>query len=213
LIDKYEISCAPSATIYCHYQSRPQPRLENALVIGVPDPSIPAVTAEIEAVAARLPGARLLYDKTATQENIMAAVPESGLLHLACHGLFRADNPMFSALKLHDGWLTAGEAMKMRLPNALVTLSACESGRSQVAGGDELLGLLRGFLGAGAAAIVVSLWLAQDVVTAGLMVNWYNIMCETGASPARALREAQLTVKKEYSHPFYWAPFIAVGRR
>jgi CHAT domain-containing protein len=213
LIEKYEISYAPSATIYFHCQSRPQPSLENGLVVGVPDPSIPAVTAEIEAVASQLTGSKLLHDGAATQENFMTAVSSRSLLHMACHGLFRADNPMFSALKLYDGWLTAGEAMQLKLPDALVTLSACESGRSQVAGGDELLGLLRAFLGAGAATIVVSLWLAQDVVTASLMVDWYHRILKTGAAPARALREAQLVVKKEYAHPFYWAPFVAVGRR
>ncbi len=51
------------------------------------------------------------------------------VLHLACHGLFRADNPMFSALKLHDGWLTAADVMQLDLKDTLVTLSACESGR------------------------------------------------------------------------------------
>jgi CHAT domain-containing protein len=213
LIEKYEFSYAPSATIYCLCQSRPQPSLENGLIVGVPDPSIPKVTAEIEAVAARLTGSLLLHDEAANRDNFFAAVPGRGLLHMACHGLFRADNPMFSALKLHDGWLTAGEAMKLRLRDAIVTLSACESGRSMVAGGDELLGLLRAFLGAGAATIVVSLWLAQDFVTANLMVEWYDRMHKTGAAPASALREAQLAIKTEYSHPYFWAPFVAVGRR
>lgn len=215
LIDQYEIVYAPSAAIYHLCQSRPQPEaaIRNPLLVGVSDPSIPAVKEEIEAVAAHLPQARVLLDEQATQANFQAAVPGSDLLHLACHGLFRAGNPMFSALRLHDGWLTAGEAMRLSLPNTLVTLSACESGRSRIAGGDELLGLLRAFLGAGAAALVVSLWLVQDQSTARLMDFWYDSLSERGSRPAEALRAAQLALRKEYPHPYHWAPFIMVGRR
>ncbi len=200
-IDRYEISYAPSATIYHLCQTRPRPLIDKALVVGVSDPSIPAVTLEVTAIAAHMPQANILLDEQATQANFHTAVAGCQLLHLACHGIFRADNPMFSALKLHDGWLTASEAMKLNLPNALVTLSACESGRSQIAGGDELLGLLRAFLGAGAATIVVSLWLAQDDTTAQLMSTWYDGLRERGMTPAQALRAAQLALKAQYPHP------------
>ena len=212
-VDQYEITYAPSVTIYHLCQTRPRPPIANALIVGVSDPSIPAVTMEVVAVATHLPQARVLQDEQATRAAFQAEVAGCQLLHLACHGIFRADNPMFSALKLHDGWLTAGEAMKLNLPNALVTLSACESGRSQIAGGDELLGLLRAFLGAGAATIVVSLWLAQDDTTACLMTTWYDALREQRMTPAQALRSAQLSLKAEYPHPYHWAPFIAVGRR
>jgi CHAT domain-containing protein len=102
--------------------------------------------------------------------------------------------------------------MQLNLSNALVTLSACESGRGQVAGG-EVIGLLRAFLGAGAATVVVSLWLAQDDATARLMSDWYAYLHNQGVGPATALRAAQLALKADYPHPYYWAPFIAVGRR
>jgi CHAT domain-containing protein len=211
LIDRFEISYAPSATIYLHCQQRPFIPMAKALLLGVPDPSIPAVAAEVKAVAAHLPLAHVLLDQQATLAALQAKAADCQLLHLACHGLFRADNPMFSALKLHDGWLTATDAMQLHLPDALVTLSACESGRSQVAGGDELLGLLRAFLGAGAATVVVSLWLAQDDTTARLMSHYYARLPELG--PAAALRAAQLALKAQYPHPYYWAPFIPIGRR
>jgi CHAT domain-containing protein len=103
--------------------------------------------------------------------------------------------------------------MQLNLSDALVTLSACESGRSHVAGGDEVIGLPRAFLGAGAATVVVSLWLAQDETTARLMSHWYAHLRDQGVRPATALREAQLALKAEYPHPYYWAPFITVGRR
>lgn len=217
LIDRFEIAYAPSATIARHCQQRPvtaaATAVHKALLVGVSDPSIPAVTAEIESVATHLPQARTLVDEQATLAALWAEAAECDLLHLACHGLFRADNPMFSALKLHDGWLTAGDAMQLRLRQALVTLSACETGRSQVMGGDEMLGLLRAFLGSGAATVVVTLWLAQDETTARLMADWYARLRAEGVSPVTALRESQLALKAEYPHPYFWAPFVAVGRR
>jgi CHAT domain-containing protein len=133
-------------------------------------------------------------------------------VHLACHGLFRADNPMFSSLKLHDGWLTAAEVMRLDLAGALVTLSACESGRNEVFAGDEPIGLTRAFLGVGASTLVVSLWLVQDEATALLMEKYYERL-RGNMGPAEALRAAQLAIMDEYPHPYYWAPFITVGKR
>ena len=93
---------------------------------------------------------------------------------------------MFSALKLHDGWLMAADAMGVDLPGAHVTLSACEPGRSEVIGGDEVLGLTRAFLVAGAATLTVSLWLAQDETTRELMGSWYaRLRGGMGRRPAR----------------------------
>ncbi|MBA2617734.1 MAG: CHAT domain-containing protein [Rubrobacter sp.] len=212
LIERFEISYAPSAMVYALCQVREAPGRNGATVLGVEDPLIPAAEAEARAVSKRLPGARLCVGEEATVEALRGAAPGSGTLHLACHGLFRSDNPMFSALKLHDGWLTAADVMNLDLPGALVTLSACESGRSGVIGGDEILGLTRAFLGTGAATLVVSLWLVQDDTTAELMSIWYGRL-RGGEKPATALRAAQLEVKDRYDHPYYWAPFVLVGKR
>lgn len=213
LLERFVIAYAPSAAIFQHCQQRPASSGQRALVIGVSDPAIPAVIAEAKGVAGAFPQARLLLDEAATLAAFQAEAAGCDLLHLACHGLFRADSPMFSSLKLHDGWLTAADAMRLRLRDALVVLSACESGRSQVRGGDELLGLIRAFFGAGAATVVVSLWLAQDEAAAALMTHWYEALSQPGMGPAAALRAAQLALMAEYPHPFFWAPFIAVGRR
>ncbi len=211
LIERFEISYAPSARVYELCQARETPGRSGATVLGVGDPLIPAAEAEACGVAGRLPGARLRLGEEASVEALRGA-GGSGTLHLACHGMFRSDNPMFSALKLHDGWLTAADVMGLALPGALVTLSACESGRSGVIGGDEILGLARAFLGAGAATLVVSLWLVQDDTTAELMSTWYGRLL-AGEGPATALRAAQLEVKDRHDHPYYWAPFVLVGKR
>ena len=118
--------------------------------------------------------------------------------------MFRADNPMFSALKLHDGWLAAAD-IELDLGGALVTLSACESGRHEVFAGDELMGLTRAFLGAGATTLVASLWLVQDETTAELMEMWYEHL-RKGEGRAAALRTAQLALKERWSHPIIGRP-------
>ncbi len=119
---------------------------------------------------------------------------------------------MFSSPKLCDGWLTAADALDLDLEGALVTLSACESGRNEVFAGDELIGLTRGFLGAGAATLVASLWLVQDETTAELMEKWYEHL-RNGVGRATALRNAQLALKDRCPHPYYWAPFVLIGQR
>jgi CHAT domain-containing protein len=180
--------------------------------MSVPDPLIPAVTQEAKAVARHLPGAEVLNDGQATTHALQSASSGCDVLHLACHGLFRSDNPMFSSLKLHDGWVTAADVMRLDLGGALVTLSACESGRNEVFAGDELIGLTRAFLGVGASTLVVSLWVVQDETTASLMEKYYERL-GAGAGAAEALRAAQLEIKDERPHPYYWAPFVLVGRR
>jgi tetratricopeptide (TPR) repeat protein len=212
LIERFEISYAPSATVYALCQKRGTSGGKTAAVFGVEDPLIPSAAGEARAVAERLPGSVTRVGEEATIEALRRDAPESGVVHLACHGLFRSDNPMFSALKLHDGWLTAADAMSLHIPEALVALSACESGRGEVIGGDEVLGLTRAFLGAGAATLVVSLWLVQDETTARLMDDWYGRLRD-GEGRAAALRAAQLGIKERHPHPYYWAPFVLIGKR
>jgi tetratricopeptide (TPR) repeat protein len=212
LLDRFEISYAPSVRIHALCQNKVAHSRDDALVMSVADPLIPAVSDEAPAVARHFRRAELRNDEQATLSALEAGAPEKCVLHMACHGMFRADNPMFSSLKLHDGWLLAADAMRLNLPGALVTLSACESGRTEVIGGDEVLGLTRAFLGAGAATLVVSLWLVQDETTVELMDGWYGRLRE-GEERAAALRAAQLELKEKYPHPYYWAPFVLIGKR
>ena len=212
LLERFEVSYAPSAKVYSLCQGRIPRGFDKALVLGVADPSIPAVAEETQAVVKHLPAAELLRDQQATVEALRLKVPGCGVLHLACHGMFRVDNPMFSSLKVGDGWLAASDVIRLDLDGALVTLSACESGRNEIYAGDELMGLTRAFLGAGATTLVASLWLVQDETTAELMENWYEHLSQ-GVGRATALRNAQLALKDKFPHPYYWAPFVLIGRR
>lgn len=176
--------------------------LSEHLVFGVADEEIPCVKFEAQSVAQALSG-ELFVDEAATIATLRERANGCQTLHLACHGLFRADNPMFSALKLHDGWLKAADVLSLNLAGASVALSACDSGRSEVLGGDELMGLARAFMGAGAASLLVSQWLVRDDATAALMTAWYEAM-QQGQVRCAALRAAQLQTRAAFSHPYYW---------
>ena len=143
-------------------------------------------------------------------------------LHLATHGFVNAAAPELSGLLLseedsqstEDGILYLGEIYTLNLNADLVVLSACETGLGQIARGEGIIGLTRGFLYAGARNLLVSLWQVSDNTTADLMVNFYERML-AGASRAEALRQAKLDLIQshpEYAKPFYWAPFVLVGR-
>ena len=216
LLDRFVVSYAPSATVLALCQRQTPSTPAHALVVGVADALIPAAQAEAEQVTAQLAHAGLavttLTGADATLDALTRLAPSADVLHLACHGLFRGDNPMFSALKLHDGWLTAADALQLPLAGAVVALSACESGRSTVVPGDEAIGLPRAFLGAGAASVLVSLWLVSDATTATLMAAWYGALRQ-GQPWAEALRAAQRAVREQHPHPYYWAPFVLAGRR
>jgi CHAT domain-containing protein len=209
LLDDFEITYAPSTTALTTEQPV-APRNGGALVVGVADPLIPRVSQEVAAVARHLAGAELLSDEQASLRALRELAPGRAVLHLACHGLFRSDNPIFSALRLSDGWLTAADIARLDLRGALVALSACESGRGRVYDGDEVVGLTRAFLAAGARTLLVSHWLVHDETAAALMEIWYAEM-QAGQSAAAALRTAQLAIRERSPHPYYWAPFFLVG--
>ncbi len=211
-IERATISFAPSATAMALCQQRAPAPGARALVFGVADARIPAVDDEARAIARLLAQPEPQLGDDAGRARFLAEAPGCSVIHLACHGLFRADNPMFSSLKLSDGWLSAANVAALDLGGARVTLSACESGRTQASGGDELLGLTHAFLSAGARSLVVSLWLVHDTTTATLMASYYGQL-NAGETPARALRQAQLALKAAWPHPYYWAPFILVGQR
>jgi CHAT domain-containing protein len=93
----------------------------------------------------------------------------------------------------------------------LVTLSGCQSGLGQIAQSDDLLGLTRGFLYAGVRSLLMSLWTVNDESTMTLMNEFYKEW-QAGATRARALQRAMLKVRLTYPNPFYWAPFVLVGK-
>ncbi len=179
---------------------------------------IPHALREAQQVAALLSGDCYL-EKEATIERLNSANSKYTIIHVAAHGKNRADAPDFSYLQLADGQLNMVDVFNLDLPAELVTLSGCETGLVTIGAGDELLGLGRGFLYAGARSLVISLWQVEDASTAQLMEQFYQGLLG-GKSRAGALRAAQrvlLTSARKgenppaWAHPYFWASFRLLG--
>jgi len=211
LVDRFEISRAPSAAVLKLCRSRTRRQTGARLVaLGVGERGTPNIEEEIEQLSSLFPDSVTLTGRLATRENLMRVAPQARFLHLASHGYFRRDNPMFSFLKLADSRLNFYSLLDLKLNAEMVTLSACHTGVNMVFPGDELHGLMRGFLHAGAPALVASLWAVSDRSTADFMREMYFHLSR-GASKRSALRSAHLAIKDGYGHPYYWAPFVLMG--
>jgi CHAT domain-containing protein len=210
LIERCELSVAPSAAIFQQCLQRGTHKFERVLLVGVADEQAPRIVDEIQTLKEVFPNATTLVQDAATGEALRRNSAGVDVLHLACHGQFRSDNPLFSALRLADRWFTVRDAYSLKLDNAVVTLSACETGANVVAPGDELIGLARGFFSAGARSVLLSLWMVDDETTEQMMVDFYDETMR-GQSLSASLRTAQLKMLKERPHPFFWSPFVLVG--
>jgi CHAT domain-containing protein len=212
MIEQREVCCVPSASVLHHCLIAPRQPLEHATLLGFPDERNPRVREEVLALAPLFPEAAAFLDDRATRDSLSEHAATAHVLHLACHGNFRLDNPLFSSLQLADGWLTVRDVYHLNLKNCeLVTLSACETGVNALTPGDEWIGLARGFFSAGAPSLLVSQWVVDDEATARLMTYFYSRL-RAGDGPAAALRYAQLRLLEEKPHPYFWAPFVILGR-
>ena len=210
LCDDFEISYAPSAAVYAGCRALPPAAGTGALVLGVPDTRAPQIEGEARAVAAALPGAGLFLGEQATQQILRDKGASSRFIHIGTHGRFRRDNPMFSAIRLGDGYLTLYDLYGMSLPAELITVSGCSTGMNVVTKGDELLGLVRGLLQSGARTLMLTLWDVQDGTSAELVKSFYRKL-QSGMEQPAALRHAMCKLRDEHPHPFYWAPFFLTG--
>ncbi|MEJ0029847.1 MAG: CHAT domain-containing protein [Bacteroidota bacterium] len=170
-------------------------------------------------------------------EHAIKQLQHPRVLHIATHGFFVEDensalavaagnesNPLLRAglllagaanfiqnrsrLDEENGILTAYEAANLDLDNTdLVVLSACETGKGEVENGEGVYGLQRAFQTAGAQTIVMSLWKVDDAATQQLMTSFYSNWMN-GMSKAEALKSAQITLKRQFPHPYYWGAFV-----
>jgi tetratricopeptide (TPR) repeat protein len=210
LVERHAITVAPSAAVMHACRRLARPIGDRALIVGIDDPSLPMVPHEVEAIGGSWDAAFVVTGAKATSAVLGRRRGTFDVLHLATHGVFRADNPSFSSIKLADSWLTVRDLAELARGAQLVTLSACETGVSGIAAGDEVTGLTRGLLGAGCSAVVASLWTVSDESTARLMERFYASL-RAGAAPSEALQAAMLSIREQYDHPYFWAPFMVIG--
>jgi CHAT domain-containing protein len=211
LIDSFTISYAPSASVFAHCQEKPTHASGGALIMGVPDAQAPFIKQEVESVARILPDAELIVGEGATAQVLREQGLHTRLIHIATHGRFRQDNPMFSAIRLGDAYLNLYDLYQLKLNAELVTLSGCATGMNVVTAGDELLGLIRGLLYAGAQSLLLTLWDVHDQTTAEFMECFYRRVQDGSGKPS-ALRGAMAELRERHPHPYHWAPFTLIGK-
>ncbi|WP_406482505.1 CHAT domain-containing protein [Streptomyces sp. NBC_01615] len=183
------------------------------LAAYVPLGALTCVNDELDAVARALPGLRRLDHADASREALLSLDGQVNVLHFACHGEFDPDDALLSRLYLSDGPVYGYELIGLQFRPRLVVFSACETGRHDRLPGDEVMGLVRPFLGLGAGAVVATLWDVPDASTTELMTVFYAEYAARSHDPAAALRRAQLSLlgSRRFAHPHYWGPYVAIG--
>ncbi len=204
----------PSATVFTQLPTRPIPPTASLLALAYGNakelPPLFFVNDEVKAISDQYPTQKLL-EKEATLSSFVRKAPDYSLLHLAAHGELHLENPLFSRIILADGDLTVEKIENLNLSNtALVVLSACNTNIGKRSRGDDIVGLTRAFMIAGAPSVIASLWPVNDRATADFMAAFYTSLKRTRC-PAKALQKAQQTIRKTYPHPYYWAGFVLAG--
>jgi CHAT domain-containing protein/tetratricopeptide (TPR) repeat protein len=218
--DAHRLAVLPSASALPFIQQHRKPLAGTPLVVAQTQapglPTLQAAAAEARQIAA-LYDTRPLQD-AATAATVRADAGAHPILHLAAHGQLNADRPLFSRILLapapdggDDGSLTVQDVYGLNLARTdLVVLSACETQLGARSAGDDIVGLTRAFLYAGASSVVASLWKVDDAATARFMTAFYTHL-NAGMSKAAALRAAQADTRARYPEPYYWAAFVLTG--
>jgi CHAT domain-containing protein/Tfp pilus assembly protein PilF len=225
LIESFTISYLPSATVLKYARAKNHRNRVDLFAVGNPVtdlPPLPGAEREAQEVSALFEKKLLLTGRQATKTLMESQSPKYDLLHLSTHGEMIESNPLrsnlrFTPSKNDDGKLTVSEIFDMEIKANLVTLSACETALVKGEGGDfpqgdDLVGLSRAFIHAGAPSVVASLWRVSDESTVELMRVFYRNL-KNNMSKSEALQKAQLDLMKSgiSSHPYFWAPFILLG--
>ncbi len=202
------VTVAPSASTWLRARRmRPPSQRRVTLVVG---PGLATQGAEVALLRSRYPGAVMLGQGSATAANVLAALDDAWLAHIAAHGTFRADNPMFSSILLDDGPLTVHDFERLgRTPYRLV-LSSCDSGVVATVGTDGLLGLVSSLVSLGAAGIVASIVPVNDLAAVPLMLALHDAL-QRGATLPEALLAARKATSDDPLAEATAHSFMALG--
>jgi CHAT domain-containing protein len=188
-------------------------------------PPLPSSKDEADAISKLVPDQQALIATDFKANRPMATGPELSqyrIVHFATHALLNTEHPELSGIVLsmvdekgqpQNGFLSLGDIYNLKLPAELVVLSACNTALGRDIKGEGLIGLTRGFMYAGAARVISSLWKVDDEASSELMRRFYQKMLKEGERPAAALRFAQVEMlnTRRWSSPRHWAGFILQG--
>lgn len=210
-IERWKIESVPSCLVLGE-SALPDPEdATSLLALGYSSGgALPHAPREAQQIA-ELFGGEAWLEEHARGERLRTEGKGRRFLHIAAHGILRSNNPTSSFVHLADGPFHATDVLLLDLHGyRLVTLSACETGLGRMSGGDEQLGLMLALHYVGAEAVLATLWRVDDASTAAFMVRLYQLLAR-GATPAEALRHAQLSFLREAdgmrAHPAFWAGF------
>ena len=166
------VSVAPSAAAWMRAHTAAEPGRRNVTLAR--GPGLASDGAEVPAVARLYDDATVLAGPEATAEKVLYELDGAWLAHVAAHGVFRADSPLFSSLRMHDGPLTVYDFEQLRQAPYRMILSSCDSGALAPAGSDELLGLVSSLLPLGTAGIVAATLPLNDQAVVPVMVSLHR---------------------------------------
>ena len=218
--EEHAIYYLPSAAVlrFSPVEKTPLP-LSTILAVGLARaPGLPGLrAAEEEAnTVAAIFGAKPFVHGNMSKAEFVTKAGNYGIVHIAAHGELDSSSPLFSRIYVtagsdSEGALSVHEVYDMDLSKtSLVVLSGCETQLGAQSEGDDVIGLNRAFLYAGAASVVASLWTVDDRATALLMRSFYTHI-KRGLSKVEALRAAQSETREQYPDPYYWAAFVLTG--
>lgn len=237
LIEDYYLFYSPNASLLKFCFNKRKININNLLAFGNPDNSLKNAEIEVSQIRNDFPNSEVFIKDAATETKAKILTNKYDIVHFACHGQLNTASPLYSYLKLakdtqQDGRLETWEIYGMDLNNAsLVTLSACKTALGNITNGDEIIGITRGFIYAGAPSIIATLWNIDDVSTSVLMKEFYSNL-KNNHSKTESLRLAQLKLIEDSpkgiikergiklvdgpasidsSHPYYWAAFVLIG--
>jgi CHAT domain-containing protein len=211
LVEEFAVSYSTSASLYYLCCTKKQPVEDRALVLAVPDGHSQHAAMEAEAIAAVVPNAKVLIGEAASDAALREQGPGSRYVHLSTGAMFRGDNPLFSSLRLGNSQLSLFDLYHLRLPCELVSLSGCGPGLNPAGNGEELAGMLRGLLYAGAEAVLTSIWNLPGASTSKFLGSFYRHL-NGPYDKVAAMQKAMLELRDAYPHPYFWAPYALYGK-
>ncbi|HEX9959910.1 MAG TPA: CHAT domain-containing protein, partial [Pyrinomonadaceae bacterium] len=216
LLEEFTISYCPSLSVFKRCQENEKGRTDNALIVTNPTSDLRFSEREVRFIRKIHRSSKNLPGKKATKSAVIKALAKDyGFVHFACHGHYNSQNQFDSGLMMTDDVIKLSEIINCNLRNNWLTvLSACETGVVDFdSTTDEHFGLTLGFIFAGSPSIWASLWSVSDETTSLLMQEAYQNLSkkEFHNNKPEALRQAQLSILRKFSHPYYWAGFQHFG--